>query len=487
MELLQHLGIHGRKCDLVRQHFSERNRQLNAASERQAQERLYHHYQNVGISADFVSLAAKYGFTVMVDSLLHHDWLKEPEKLPVLPALAKLGIWTNVPVSLSKIEPADIPRFDILQLKKYFPDRPADMTAIRNAIIHGCAAHLDRQAWEDVYWPRILRYEDFFITRQLGSHALDLEMLSPFFEELWTKPSQRLLPQQRTVAVARAAAAHMAIGRMREAVQCCRLNFEYSTQSGEAENILMDAEALCAALIAIGDLPNAKSIITHVCASYSTDHKSNGRKEALAQAGWLHFLMGDPQGAHHSFRVAEGIQARRTAHCPMLQSGLAYLYHKFLIDQGHANQVIDRVAKLKSRHFSRPNQVLYNVNLASAKAKLNSTAESNYLFEEPVLQVRSYGSVACLVDVLLTRAEFLRERGEFEKADADLTEVHDIAVRGGLKLAECDCLLERVRLALARNPDPSRDNDCCQLTQQLAIAATIAEESSYCRVSSPIR
>ena len=53
---------------------------------------------------------------------------------------------------------------------------------------------------------------------------------------------------------------------------------------------------------------------------------------------------------------------------------------------------------------------------------------------------------------LLARAAFRRDTGEWDRAQEDLAETHEIATRGGMRLHLADYHLERARLLLAQIP-----------------------------------
>jgi hypothetical protein len=75
---------------------------------------------------------------------------------------------------------------------------------------------------------------------------------------------------------------------------------------------------------------------------------------------------------------------------------------------------------------------------------------------------------------LLARAALRRLRGEPTAAEADLSEVLEIAERGSMRLFECDAYLEWARLCRQRG-----DHDGLQL--HVARARKLVEETGYGR------
>jgi hypothetical protein len=86
---------------------------------------------------------------------------------------------------------------------------------------------------------------------------------------------------------------------------------------------------------------------------------------------------------------------------------------------------------------------------------------------------------------LLARAAFRRDIGEWDRAQEDLAEVHEIASRGGMRLFLADYQLERARLLLAQIPGVTPPDEwTLALARAAADAPPAAAESSPAAASS---
>ena len=110
------------------------------------------------------------------------------------------------------------------------PDTLNEMEPLFAAIRHGCAAGLQQQALDEVYWPRILREGDHYIAKKLGAFGADLSALSHFFEKLktfsWQTPAAGLTDFWKAAVLNWAAFRLRALGRLQEAVQPMQAGLE---------------------------------------------------------------------------------------------------------------------------------------------------------------------------------------------------------------------------------------------------------------------
>ena len=68
----------------------------------------------------------------------------------------------------------------------YAPERAEtleEMQPLFEQVYHGCAAGLYDEVYEDVYWEKIYRREEYFITHKLGAWETDLSLVRTFFPE----------------------------------------------------------------------------------------------------------------------------------------------------------------------------------------------------------------------------------------------------------------------------------------------------------------
>ena len=80
---------------------------------------------------------------------------------------------------------------------KELPDTLEEMQPLFSAVAHGCAAGLHQQAFDEVYWPRIQREDEFYNVKKLGAFSDDLATVAHFFTTPWQTPAAGLTDADR--------------------------------------------------------------------------------------------------------------------------------------------------------------------------------------------------------------------------------------------------------------------------------------------------
>jgi hypothetical protein len=86
-------------------------------------------------------------------------------------------------------------------------------------VMHGCQAGRHQEAFDDVYWERIQRGNEYFNLKKLGAFGADLAVLSGFFDLPWRKPVDELRKSDKGLILNSAGAWLRALGRLAEAAQ----------------------------------------------------------------------------------------------------------------------------------------------------------------------------------------------------------------------------------------------------------------------------
>ena len=103
--------------------------------------------------------------------------------------------------------------------EKELPDTLEEMEPLFAAIAHGCAAGMYQEALDDVYWPRIQRENDYYLTRKLGAFGTDLSILAHFFSQHWHTPDTKLTDNAKSILLTWIAFRLQALGRLEEAAE----------------------------------------------------------------------------------------------------------------------------------------------------------------------------------------------------------------------------------------------------------------------------
>ena len=99
------------------------------------------------------------------------------------------------------------------------PDTLKEMQPLFRAVAHGCAAGLHQQVLVEVYYTRIKRSDQHYLTSQLGAFSDDLATLAHFFASPWSTPAAGLTEDAQAAALNWAGFRLCALGRLREAQQ----------------------------------------------------------------------------------------------------------------------------------------------------------------------------------------------------------------------------------------------------------------------------
>ena len=376
-----------------------------------------------------------------------------------------------------------------------FPGTLEEMQPLYAAIVHGCRAGRQQDALDEVR-RRVLRGNEHFSWRKLGTFGSELTALAGFFDRLWSRPSLRITAADQAF-VLNAAAFHLrALGRLAEAVEPMRAGLEARIAQEDWKNAAESACNLSELILTLGDVPRAVAFgeqsVELAERSGDAVMKMVNRTtwaEALHQAGrW--------EESAAAFREAEAMQAERypqytrlysiqgARHCDLLL-GRAEPEDRECFQQA-CQEVLER-AKLFFE-WRRPSDSLLTIAfdhlcLGRAHLGLASVAGEDCRSElaraaEPLSQavdgLRKAGQESYLPFGLLARAALRRFLSDFTGAAEDLAEALEIAERGSMRLHACDAHLESARLC--------RDQgDLAAARQHVAQARKLVNETGYKR------
>ncbi|MBS1211647.1 MAG: hypothetical protein H6R26_263, partial [Proteobacteria bacterium] len=208
-------------------------------------------------------------------------------------------------------------------LKGSGPDQPEGLAGLQplyQAVAHGCLAGLVLEAFEEVYFDRILRgteYEGYYSYRKLGAFGANLGAVACFFEEPWQRVSPDLSEDYQAWLFNEAALQLRALGRLsesRERMQAAlemHIHLEGPVNAANAAIVASNlsevtlalgrvVEAVCSGERAVdlsGCIPDAYELVVQQCVVIRT---------TLADAL---YQQGEREKALQLFREAEATQA----------------------------------------------------------------------------------------------------------------------------------------------------------------------------------
>jgi hypothetical protein len=127
---------------------------------------------------------------------------------------------------------------------KPLPDTLEEMEPLFAAVRHGCAAGMHNEALYDVYWPRIKRQDEHYLTSKLGAFAADLAVLAHFFAVPWHTPAAGLTDHDKASVLNWAAFRLRALGRLTEAAEPMQASIDMLMQQEQWQGAAIAASSL---------------------------------------------------------------------------------------------------------------------------------------------------------------------------------------------------------------------------------------------------
>ena len=356
---------------------------------------------------------------------------------------------------------------------KELPDTIEEMAPLYAAVAHGCQAGRYQEALDDVYWRRILRADEHFSWKKLGSFGADLAALSGFFDPPWRRPVAGLSDCDKALVLNIAGFHLRALGRLAEAAQPMQASLKTLLAQEDWRRAAQAAGNLSELYLTSGDLAQA---LEYAQQSVDLADRSGDWGQRMinrtALADTLH-QAGRLAEAEAALREAEGMQKERQPEFPLLYSLQGFRYCDLLLEQGKYSEVQSRAGQtlewvttqnwlldIALNHLSLGRAHLLQARQegtgpsaefipSEAEGLRTSFAQAAAHLERAVDGLRQAGQQWMLPLGLLARAELHRVTGSLDRARADLEEALSIATRGGMRLHEADCHLEYARLHLA--------------------------------------
>ncbi len=347
--------------------------------------------------------------------------------------------------------------------KNPLPDTLEEMQPLFSAVAHGCAAGLHQQALDEVFWPRIRREGEHYLTKKLGAFSDDLASVAHFFTTPWHTPAAGLTKGE-SFLLNEAGFSLRALGRLREALEPIQASIDLYAKQENWGHAAVSASNLSELQLTLGDVAQAveSGARSSRYADQSGDmfHRMSKRTthaDALHQAG-------DTAAALALFREAEQLQQEHQPSYPRLYSLRGLRYCDLLLAQGSTAEVLGRAKEMLdgSAQDGLLEVALYQLILGRAHLQqilLPSTSgrgaggEGLHWLDQAVAGLRAAGEQRFVPLGLLARAALHRHTRDFARAQQDLQEVFDIADGSGMRLHLTDYHLEMARLLVAEEKE----------------------------------
>jgi tetratricopeptide (TPR) repeat protein len=316
-----------------------------------------------------------------------------------------------------------------------------------------------------------------------------------FFDEPWRRPVAELTESDRNWLLSSAGFRLQALGRLSEAAEPIEASLGAAIQLGRWDNAVIAADNLSGLYLTLGEVGRAVEYAEQGVefADRSEEMFQDITTSRASLANALH-QAGRVDESEVLFREAESIQQEDPPQCQYLYSLGGYEYCDLLLGQGKYQEVIERAKKFFE--WRVPSDSLLDIaldNLSLGRAYLLALgregtvdyADAATYLDRAVAGLRRAGQQDLLPSGLLARAALYRVRGEFERAEQDLQEVMDLAVRCGMRLHETDAHLEYARLYLAADQSKkqggTREDGSAMAREHLDKAEQLIADTGYHR------
>lgn len=370
---------------------------------------------------------------------------------------------------------------------KELPDTLEEMRPLFYAVKHACEVGLHQQVFDEVYWPRISRQDERYLTLKLGAFSDDLAVLSHFFARQWDTVREGFSGDDKDLLISLVAYCLSALGRVKEAIQPSKHLLEILVAEENWAIAAPFSGHLGQQQVALGLLVDAVET-TRLGISYA-DYSGEPFERVRARAAHASALhqTGKIDEALALFEEAEAIYHAETIEAPYLYS--IWGYSDLLLECQQIESLLDKMRRaeqwvLEDRLIkpSRLTLALDALNVGRMRILRREFPEAIDSIERAFNGLHESGRKDLLPLALLTRAQLFRETGDFSKARQDLQEVHNIAFPSGMLLYLTDYHLEMARVLLKQWQQQLLDDTAQDdIQSHIAAAVKLIDETGYHR------
>ncbi|MBI3824036.1 MAG: hypothetical protein HY289_15315 [Planctomycetes bacterium] len=368
--------------------------------------------------------------------------------------------------------------------KPHRPDGIDGLQPLYQAVLHGCLAGRQQEAFDEVYVERIVRGTDqavgFYSIKKLGAFGADLAAVAAFFDAPWRRVSPNLTESDQAWLLNAAGSFLRALGRLTEALQPMRSGLDMRVQQQSWKGAAIIAGNLSELEVNLGRLTDAVTDGRQAIIYADQSGDSLEKLKVLTKAADALTESGKRDEAGPLFSKAEGMWAKAFPRFPGMGSTFGYRYCDWLLNPPEriAWQIVS-ICALGTTNKPSPDADLEHVcneverransslewasdllstcldRLTLARIGLIRVITTNPLpqpaFDLPhvaaaVNGFRNAGQMDQLPKGLLTAALYHFVRGEHAAARANLNEALQIAERGPMPLYLADVALHRARM-----------------------------------------
>ncbi|MCH8872369.1 hypothetical protein IH824_06285 [candidate division KSB1 bacterium] len=310
---------------------------------------------------------------------------------------------------------------------------------------------------DEIFKKRIERGNEKYCTFELGAIGSVIATISNFFEKPWSHPSLKIAEHDQAFLLSASGFFLRALGRLREVSAPMQAGMELSLQKKHWKGAAVDAGNLSELFLMLGEVQQAVDTARPgVGFADRSGDAFEKWKQRYKLAGASHQI-GKLDEAEILFKESEALQKNNQPYYNYLYSLGGFLYCDLLLGLGQVQEVLERAGQTLEWASGLLNIALDNLSLGRAHF-LQSIADGStdyskaesYL-NQAVAGLREAGAQDMLPLGYFARAALYRVQQNFAAAWEDLSEAHEIAERGEMRLYLADFHLEACRLHLAQH------------------------------------
>ncbi|HUV80206.1 MAG TPA: tetratricopeptide repeat protein [Candidatus Bathyarchaeia archaeon] len=336
-----------------------------------------------------------------------------------------------------------------------WPETLEEMQPLFEQVYHGCAAGLYDEAYDDVYWDKINRRNDYSLTRKLGAEDINLSLTKTFFPEgnlsklplVSKKSAQSWLLNEAGLTL-------LDTGRPQEAEEPILTGVKMAIDEKNWNNASAGYITLADLQFRTGELESgleSSRKALELAEKAKSDKKIVSSKAYLA---WILHLLGDTKEAEKEFRAAGELQIKIDPDGKRLYSLRGVLYADFLI----SIKRIDKAFKLTNQNLGICRDILKNLDdisrchrcLGAIERIKGNHKESEDHLQKAIELARTVGMPALEIETLLEFGRLHLDMEKNEDAVDGCNKVLKLCERTGFKLyePEAEVVLGKAYLAL---------------------------------------
>ncbi|MEI7731000.1 MAG: hypothetical protein WCO56_15600 [Verrucomicrobiota bacterium] len=344
----------------------------------------------------------------------------------------------------------------------YWPDGTAGHDPLFRAVIHGCQAEAHREAFNEVYWARIVRSRRSLHDRPTGASSEHLRCLRLFFEQWPSVPKREFSDEEKALLMDDAAHYLFVLGHLTDGAAAMKQAVTQRTKRGEWVDAAINARLLREMYLLMG-MPEAEFWAKESVrlAELSKDlHQRLSEHSGLGQV--LHY-QGRTEEANTVFKTVQNIVATEGGQLDYRLGIVGFWYAEFLVDHNVLSKADSLAGDMlnNARRFGwgmdAGHAHLINGRVILAEAREESASwksNAGEHFNKAVELMRSSGQQHHLANALIERSRYYHRCGNHHLSSQDLDEAWLIAVRSSLRLYMADIHLTRASLFHVVEPYP---------------------------------